>query len=479
MEAPVALDAWLRENARAVDVGDRHLVAQAACLFERAGVHLLERRERGVDPVARLDRLHAAMPGDRTALYRELIAIFAEYGDRHSRCVLPPPWNDRFAYLPFVVGACVENETDVLLVTGSASARLRPGDRLVAWNGRPVNEVLEAHAAWQLGANAAARRAKAVQTLTIRPLGLLPPPEGEVELVSDGPSGRLSQTFEWQVAEAARLERDLAACAPPAAEFEASPGGLLTRRLSTPAGPIGWIRIPSLRIPAEQFLPSLAALLDRQPSLGLVLDLRGCEEGFVQTAERMLQLFADRTIEPLSFELRATEWIRDLVRTAPSLAEWRAPVEAALAAGRPYSAGRPLTPRDLLDEPGRRYRGRLLVLVDALTYSSAEMFAAGVQDHGLGKVMGVAPCTGGGGGSAWSQDLVHRLSGDDFFARVPGSASLRMAVLRCRRTGANEARLIEGDGVIPDTVHAVTRRDLLLADADLVERAKQCLGGRE
>ena len=477
MDAPVALSAWLKENAQPVDAGDRLLVEQAACLFERAGVHLLERRSRGIDPIARLHRLHAAMPGDRAGLYRDLIAIFAEFGDRHSRCVLPPLWNERFAYLPFVVGACVENGASALLVTGSASARLRPGDRLVSWNGRPVSEVLQAHAAWQLGANAAARQAKAVQTLTVRPLALLPPPEGEVELVSEGPSGLRTTRFEWQVADMARVGRDLAACAPPEPEFDASPGGLLSRRLPTPAGPVGWIRIASLRVPPAQFLPSLAAVLDRQPPLGLVLDLRGCEEGFVQTGERMLRLFTDRTVEPLSFELRPTEWIRDLVRTCPAMAEWQAPVEAALAAGRPYSAGRPLTPGDILNGPGRSYRGRLLVLVDALTYSTAEMFAAGVQDHGIGTVMGVAPRTGGGGGSAWSQDLVHRLSGDDFFAREAGTASLRMAVLRCRRTGANSARLIEGEGVIPELLHAVTRRDLLCADADLVDRALHYLGG--
>lgn len=477
MDAPEPLGSWLKENDAPIDAGDRLLVEQAAALFDRAGVHVPDRLEQGIDPIARLRRLQAAMPGGRTLFYRDVLSIFAEFGDRHSRCILPPLWNDRFAFLPFVVGACAENGALSLLVTGSAIARLRRGDRLLFWNGRPAAEVLHAHKACQLGANDAARLAKAVQTLTVRPLALMPPPEGEVELITEGPAGRRSTRLEWRVADQRGLERELAVCAPPEQDFEASPAGFMTRLLPTQCGPIGWMKIPSLRVPPEQFLPLFAAALDRLPAQGLVLDLRGCEEGFIQTGERLPQFFTGKSIEPLRFEVRVTEWIRCLVQTCPALADWQASVAEAAARDLAFSTGQPLTTPDALNALGRRYRGPVLLLVDALTYSTAEMFAAGVQDHGVGIVMGVANCTGGGGGSAWSQDLVHRLSGDSFFAREPGSASLRMAVFRCRRTGANAGRLLEGQGVIPDVVHTVTRRDVLCADAELIERATQLLGG--
>ena len=476
MKALAALDSWHERATGPGDDADERLVEQAAFLFEHAAVHLPERRAAGIDPVARLRSVQAAMPGVRSELYRELLAIFAEYGDRHSRFVPPPPWSDHFAYLPFVVGACVEAGETMLLVTVSACAPLRAGDRLVSWNGRPVGEVLRDLTAWQLGANPAARLAKAVQTLTVRPLALLPPPEGEVELVVEGAAGRASERLRWQVGDAARLGRDLAACLPDQSGFEAAPCGLFGREVRTSAGPIAWIRIPSLRAPAAELLPALAGLLDQLPRMGLVLDLRGCEEGLVQTGERMLGLFADRPLAPLRFEMRTTDWLRELVRTCPALAEWRGPLKAGVAAGRPWSEGRPLTPPELLAAPARRYPGPLLVLVDALTFSTAEMFAAGVQDHGLGKVLGVAPRTGGGGGSAWSLELFHRLSGDDRFARAPGTGSLRMAVLRCRRTGPNAGRLIEGEGIVPDFVHEPSRRDLLRADENLVERAARLLG---
>ncbi|MEN3746556.1 S41 family peptidase [Sphingomonas sp. HF-S3] len=465
MGSTTTVGTWLKANAHAVGPDDLRLLEQAAILFEGANVHLRQREARGVDPVFALQRLRASPPADRAGLYRDLMAIFARFGDRHTRCILPPAWDRQFAYLPLTVAECWQDGACEMIVTGSADPRLRPGDRLDTWNDRPVSEIVEAHEAGQLGANPAARRAKSLQTLTVRPLALLPPPEGAVKLTGS----RGSVHLEWRMADMAQLGRDLAACIAPEPDFEDAAAGLGVRRVSTSAGPIGWIKITSLRVPADAFLPALAAALEHQPSLGVVLDLRGCEEGFVQTGEAMLRLFTDRPIEPLQFELRATEWMRDLVRASAAMADWRGPVETAAAAGRGYSLGRPLTAEAAFETGLKPYRGRLIVLVDALTYSTAEMFAAGVQDHRIGTVIGVAPSTGGGGGSAWSHELIHRLSGDAFLAPAADAPRLRMAVLRCRRTGANAGRLIECEGVVPDLIHLPTRRDRLESDSDLID----------
>lgn len=478
--AGAAVPRHARGGETVAEVGpeDERLLDQAARLFEEAGVHLLERRARGIDPVGPLRALRTDMPRDRAALHRRLLAIFARYGDRHSRWVPPPAWSERFAFLPFVAGSCTEDGETSLLVTGSACGPLRTGDRLIAWNGMPIAAMLEEHGAWQLGANAEARRAKAVQTLTVRPLALLPPPdEAGVELVFEREGARLAAGIEWRLADGATLAGALGEAARADDRFEPGAAGLTSRRFETPAGPASWIRIHSLRVPPDTLVPALGALLARQPSLGTVIDLRGCEEGFVQTGEAMLRLFCDGPIDPLRFEMRATRWMGALVRSQPALVMWEAPVEAALAEGRRYCEALPLNPADGAGTGAAAYRGRLIVLVDALTYSTAEMFAAGVQDHGIGTVLGVAPRTGGGGGAAWSQGLIHRLSGDDFFAPSAAAGSLRMAVMRCRRTGANAGRLIEGEGVVPDRLHLPTRRDLLGADADLVERVGQMLAG--
>jgi len=450
---------------------DRRLIEGALRAFDQICVHLPDRRARGIDPLPRLCALAADRPASPTRLYRTLQEIFAAFGDRHTRLVLPATESRHFAALPFTVGACWDQGVMALLVTGSADPRLRPGDRLHCWNGQPIAAALDAHGVWQLGANSAARIAKAVQTLTIRPLALLPQPQEQaVAIEVETASGTRRMTVDWQVATAEALARTCAAWGPPEPDFEAVTGDLRHRRLATPAGDIGWIRIASLQAPADHLLPLLADLLQRQPRTGVVIDLRGCEEGLVQTGERMLGLFTDRPVTPLGFQLRPTDWMRDLANHSPALAPWREPIEAARRAGDSHTGTRPLTPPQSIGLPGRHYTGPVIVLVDALTYSTAEMFAAGVQDHRIGKVIGVAQRTGGGGGSAWSQQLIHQLSGDPLFAPAGDAASLRVAVLRCRRTGAQAGRLLEGDGVVPDAVHVLTRRDLLEGEADLIER---------
>jgi hypothetical protein len=450
---------------------DGLLIERAVRAFDQICVHLPDRRARGIDPLPRLRALAADRSTSRTHVYRALMAVFAAFGDRHTRLVLPPAESQRFAALPFTVGACWDQGMMALLVTGSGDPRLRRGNRLLAWNGQPIAAALDAHGAVQLGANGEARRAKAVQTLTIRPLALLPPPEEQaVAIEVEASSGTRRMTVEWQIATAEDLARACAGWMPPEPDFEAATGDLRHRRIATPTGDIGWIRIASLQAPADHFLPLLAEVLERQPRTGVVLDLRGCEEGYVQTGERMLGLFTDRPVTPLGFDLRPTDWMRDLANHSPALSPWREPIEAARRAGDTHTATRPLTPPQRIGLHGRHYPGPVIVLVDALTYSTAEMFAAGVQDHCIGKVIGVAPRTGGGGGSAWSQQLIHRLSGDPLFAPDADAASLRVAVLRCRRTGARTGQLLEGEGIVPDAVHAPTRRDLLEGEADLIER---------
>lgn len=471
MDAQIAPELEEATCTAATEDADRLLINQVVRLFDQICVHLPDRRACGIDPLPRLQALATRLPQPRAAIYRELMAIFASFGDRHTRLVLPASAKPCFASLPFAVGAGRDREAIALLVTGSADPRLQPGDRLHSWNGHPIAAALDAHAARQLGANAVARHAKAVQTLTIRPLALLPPPdEASAVLEVETPSGMQRVALEWQVATADALARECAAWMPPEPAFDEEAGDIRLRQLATPSGPIGWIRIASLHALADTFLPKLAEVLDRQPRSGLVIDLRGCEEGYVQTGERILGLFTDQPITPLGFQLRPTDWMRDMANNSPALAPWREPIDAARRVGEAYTAPRPLTPPQSIGVHGRRYCGPVIVLVDALTYSTAEMFAAGVQDHRIGKVIGVAPRTGGGGGSAWSQHMIHRLSGDPSFAPLQGAASLRVAALRCRRAGTQAGRLIEGEGVVPDGLHTLTRRDLLEGEADLIER---------
>ena len=105
-----------------------------------------------------------------------------------------------------------------------------------------------------------------------------------------------------------------------------------------------------------------------------------------------------------------------------------------------------------------------------MTYSTAEMVAAILQDHAMARVVGVDSRTGGGGGSPWHLDIFYRLTKEPLLSRAPDAPALQMAVRRCFRTGKNADVLLENTGVVPDILHSPSRRDLLEGDVDLITR---------
>lgn len=469
------LSTWLEQ---AETTGNREgcetAIEQAIVLFEQAYAYLPFIRRRGFDPVERLRLLRSRLQQTRRDFFGELLSVFAEIGDRHTSCYLPEPYAEKIAFLPFLVREFFEEDERRLCVVASATDELRRGDMLLSWDDAPLAETLARHMTLQLGANQEARRAKAVQTLTFRPLASLPPPTGDVLLEAISPEGRRRKVrLAWQVAEAARLTHYFPP--PPGENDRQLTDNIRVRLLETSYGTFGVIRITSFQEHPDSFMRSFLTALEVIPSDGLVLDMRGCEEGVIPAAERLLQLFTPERIEPQPFQFRVTELVRRIVNQSPALLEWRDPVERAARRGESFSEWRPLTSAQEANAVGQRYSGPVVLLLDALTFSSAEMFAAGFQDHCIGPVLGVAPSTGGGGASAWHQSLIFKLSEDEALRPLAHAPVFRVAVRRCERVRAMTGQALEGVGLRPDALHLPTRRDLLEEDADLFARAAKIL----
>ncbi|MGA9768412.1 MAG: S41 family peptidase [Blastocatellia bacterium] len=453
------------------------IIAQARALLDQACVHLPYMRARGIDPIIRLDQLRSRLPETRSQFYRALLSIFAEIGDRHTQCFLPKPLADKTAFLPFLVKEYFENGRRRLAVAGSGIDDLERGDTLISWNGLPVATALERHMALQLGANTEARLAKAVQTLTFRPLAFLPAPEEDVILESISADGRRRKIrLEWRLAGMPYLVRRFSSIFEVKKEENNFSGeGFHTRIVKTSFGVFGYIRVASFHTHPDVFLKSFIEALETLPEEGLILDLRACEDGIISTAEQLLQLFTPAKIEPQSFQFRMTDLIRQIVNTSHALREWRDTIESPAPFGDRYSRWLPLTSSEKANTVGQKYRGPVVVIVDALTYSSAEMFAAGFQDHRIGRVLGTARRTGGGGASPWQQSTIFSLSGNELFQPLPDAPIFRVAVRRCRRVRRQQNRHLESIGVVPDLLHLPTRNDLLNDDAELLEKAGSML----
>ena len=278
--------------------------------------------------------------------------------------------------------------------------------------------------------------------------------------------------------------------------------------LVQPEARFGYIRIkaftdgssaPGFTDRIVQEFQRIVALMDQVAPDGLVIDIRSNPGGDVQAAERMLQMLTAQLIEPTRFHLANTPAVLDILRSlknsmsaqlsasddvklSESLAElktWLDDAEQApLPEGSRLTSGQPLTDPGSANDIGQIYHGRgVVLLINSLTYSAADIFAAGFQDHAAGVILGTSLTTGGGGANVWShQDLMNKIGPRPGIplATLPGDASMSLAIRRCSRVRSCEGQPLEDQGVnvdlfyLPDSVE-----DLVAGNPGLLRRACQ------
>jgi hypothetical protein len=261
--------------------------------------------------------------------------------------------------------------------------------------------------------------------------------------------------------------------------------------LADPANPnarFGYIRISSFEdgsnapdatagIVAE--FQRILTLMDRVAPDGLVLDLRSNPGGDVQAAEQMLQMLTPRRITPARFHLANTPAILQVLQTLRDAGSKGALASAddvklhdaraeflpwlSDAGNVPFPQGERLTSGQSLTDPNRAndtgqiYQGRVVLLIDALTYSAADIFAGGFQDHDIGLIVGSDTTTGGGGANVWSHDdLLNKLGPKPAIplAPLPRDVQMSIAIRRSARVERFAAQPIEDLGVGVDVRYA-------------------------
>lgn len=199
----------------------RQLVRQARHLLEDLYVHLpLKRAAHAVDPLQRLRLLEMSLEpsGDSAvvpaglsgiAFHRELVEIFTELRDLHTVYVLPSPYRDLTAVLPFLVEQCftTKNKKPVpqFIVSKVAASLQHPtfkqGVEVLYWNGVPIETAIRNNGESQGGSNLAARFARGLATLTIRPLMRSVPPDEQWVVVGyrDDKGDTLELRLPWEL----------------------------------------------------------------------------------------------------------------------------------------------------------------------------------------------------------------------------------------------------------------------------------------
>lgn len=172
------------------------IVSQAIQMLDNFYVHRpLKEAIHAVRPIQRLRVLQrrlqqvADIPAgeqDELTFHNTLTLIFNSVRDLHTSYQLPRPYRDYIAYLPFEVAPFYVDDQRRYLVTrvvpgyAFASPDFGPGAELLYWNGMTIERAVLANADQTAGSNEAARHARGVSALTIRPMNTILPPDADL-----------------------------------------------------------------------------------------------------------------------------------------------------------------------------------------------------------------------------------------------------------------------------------------------------------
>jgi hypothetical protein len=160
------------------------------------------------------------------------------------------------------------------------------------------------------------------------------------------------------------------------------------------------------------------------------------------------------------------------------LQRWTESIAQSVLTGATYSVGFPLTLKDDCNDIGQIYFGPVVLITDALCYSTTDIFAAGFQDHAIGIILGTSGSTGAGGANVWGhENLLSLLGGrrNSPLEELPKDVGLRVAIRRSRRIGERAGTPLEEFGVTPNEIHRLTKRDVLHGNVDLINHAAEIL----
>lgn len=506
-------------------------VIDALCLvLEGVYAHLpLKRSLYGFDVIRGLEHLRQQVPiMTDLEFHRALTGLVNRLRDAHTQYQGPWTVKEPVASLPFLVESFGPASQPTYIVSkidrrSVHDPNFTPGVTLDYWNGVLFDRAVDLHAELETGGRPDARRARALESLTFRSLDYAPPPNEEWVVIGyrdrQGKSRELKLYWEGiNPARAASASRTLGTRVrsginraaetvrrakklrfnralwvaeqkairdrrPEARGPAAFRDFLTARTVNTSKGKFGYLRIWSFDVDDDQaFLDAAITLLKRVPDRGLIIDLRANPGGFIWAAERMLQLFTSNRITPTKFGLRATRLTAAMARAVfnqSELAPWAESLGSAEQTGEPYSSHLPITPEERCNDLGQHYGGPVVVVVDANTYSSGDLFAAGIVDNGIGPVVTIGEATGAGGANVWdSEDLRAALAAAKSpLPTLPTGVSFTLAVRRAVRTNDAEGTLVEDVGVAGQP-YEMTRRDIMSGNRDLIEHCADILAAQ-
>lgn len=515
----------------------RTILSQAVILLEDVYVHLpLKKAMHAIDPVQALKLLKRRLPRlTERQFHSELIEIFKGLRDLHTNYILPAPYNQHTAFLPFLLEEYYDanGERHYLVsrwIRGFQHATFIAGVEVTDWSGVPIDRAVAINADREAGSNEAARHVRGLDAMTVRPMAMSLPPNAEWVIIGYQANGEsLEIKLPWRVfrpdtngtasgknAEAqtaigldlnmellnearkalfaksqesiyvladnlvAEVDREGAELPTEMAGHSLFPRTFQFSEIETDEGPVGYLRIRTFGSPGPpQFISEVVRILEGLPQDGLIIDVRGNGGGIIINGERMLQLFTAGPVEAERLHFINSE-LTLAIASSPQWQDahkWKRSIDLSVATGAVYSQGFPIESRANSNSIGQKYHGPVVLITDGRCYSTTDIFAAGFQDNKLGKILGVDGNTGAGGANVFEHRVLRQImpGSDSPFKELPGGANMRVAIRRTTRVKENAGLPVEDVGIEPDTMHRMTRDDILGSNADLIAAAVKLL----
>lgn len=574
-------DSTIKKNLKMREL----IIGQALELFEQVYVHLpLKKAMHVAGPIQRIRllKLHALelgknrMPTISEKIFRKrMLFIFNELRDLHTQFLLPSPYKDKIAFLPFLIeefydkpkkrGKKIIRKRKYMVskvfkgFEKTIEGPFKEGVIITHWNGIPIETAIALNGERNAGGNKYARHARGLEQMTIRPLiRSLPPNENWVDITfenrdeksGDETSGHAK--FIWYVAgdtpqqngAIESTEDDIQAAlgidistemvhrTKKALFFEenAGPEPLHTKTIEeekraenlytfkikqTTAENLGlepweeksnltfgYFRIYSFNVDDPEYFVNefnMKILPALKTVDGLIIDVRGNGGGLITAGENLLQAFyskddeknslKNKPIVPERFQFINSPLMLNLCGNDRNgglgLKRWADSIERSIETGAVYSQGFPLLNNceGFTVNHNQRYEGPVILLTDALCYSTTDIFAAGFKDNNIGKILGVHKKTGAGGANVWGLRLLHQLiHGEQLTLPHPDFIgcdwNFRVAVRRALRVGDKVGMPLEDLGVEPDHIHYMTENDITSQNKDLIDEAAWILLGK-
>jgi C-terminal processing protease CtpA/Prc len=229
--------------------------------------------------------------------------------------------------------------------------------------------------------------------------------------------------------------------------------------IRTPAGHLGYIKLKSFYWESESLDVGTVTEAFRRTleesfagTVGLVVDVRGNPGGFIIFAEKLIQLFAPRGVEPTTVRMLANELNHEIFIAANgSDNRWSAALRQAMSRREKYMEPMAITPEAEANSIGQVWFKPVVVLTDAACYSACDLFSAGMQDNGAGVILGLHEHTGAGGANVMEYGTFRQIlagSSVNPFVELPFGHDIRVSWRQAIRAGKNAGALLENRGII-------------------------------